>query len=185
MIAAIFGAFYIVEPISPLDWHIHLILERKHRQPRLPCSAVAQEVGVEAGSSEAEIVSTLGGWFCYYESLFTTLAAVAGAALLAIFPEPIAIAFKQYTVAAILVLSLASLPLSSLNCLCRNCYSHASAHCGCLLLGCLLTQTWVVIVASVFGTILVGIESSIKGTASLKIQQPHSIPLQFLTYYQH
>lgn len=164
MIAAIFGAFYIVEPISyypvlGLTGTYISFLSGNIGNLRLPCSAVAQEVvGVEAGSSEAEIVSTLGVAGSVITNLFfTTLAAVAGAALLAIFPEPIAIAFKQYTVAAIFgaVFGQFTLKFPKL--------AIAGIAIPMLLrivgpaIGMpFLTQTWVVIVASVFGTILVG-----------------------------
>ena len=62
-----YGAFYIVEPISYFPilgfpiWYLicHSYLEICSRM-RVPASAAAQDaLGVDAGSQEAELVSTL------------------------------------------------------------------------------------------------------------------------------
>ncbi|NCC96589.1 MAG: hypothetical protein EOM02_07090, partial [Synergistales bacterium] len=66
MIASIFGAFYIVEPVSyypilGLTGTYISFLTGNIGNLRVPCSAVAQDVvGVEPGTPEAEIISTLG-----------------------------------------------------------------------------------------------------------------------------
>lgn len=161
MIATIFGAFYIVElvsyyPILGLTGTYITFLTGNMGNLRVPCSAVAQEVvGVKPGTQEAEIVSTLGLTDSVVTNLFfTTLAAVAGATLLAIFPEPIAIAFKQYTVAAIFgaVFGQFTLKYPAL----------AAAGLGIPLLLFIggpaiglsfLAESWIVIIGSVFGTI--------------------------------
>ena len=164
MIAAIFGAFYVVEPVSyypvlGLTGTYISFLSGNIGNLRLPCSAVAQEVvGVEAGTPEAEIISTLGVSGSVVTNLFfTTLAAVAGAALLAIFPEPIAIAFKQYTVAAIFGAVFGQFTLKYPKLAVAGIAIPLLIYIVAPKIGLgFLTQTWIVIVASVFGTIAVG-----------------------------
>ncbi len=163
MIAAIFGAFYVVEPVSyypvlGLTGTYISFLSGNIGNLRLPCSAVAQEVvGVEAGTPEAEIISTLGVAGSVVTNLFfTTLAAVAGTALLAAFPEPIALAFKQYTVAAIFgaVFGQFTLkyPLLAVAGIGIPMAMHLIAH---SLHIPFLAQSWLLIVASIFGTIAI------------------------------
>ncbi|MDD4552143.1 hypothetical protein RBH88_00990 [Aminobacterium sp. MB27-C1] len=164
MIAAIFGAFYVVEPVSyypilGLTGTYISFLSGNIGNLRVPCSAVAQEVvGVEAGSPEAEIVSTLGLTGSVVTNLFfTTLAAIAGTALLAVFPEPIAIAFKQYTVAAIFGAVFGQFTLKYPKLAVAGIAIPLLIYIVAPKIGLgFLTQTWIVIVASVFGTIAVG-----------------------------
>ena len=162
--AAIFGAFYVVEPVSyypilGLTGTYISFLSGNIGNLRVPCSAVAQEVvGVEAGSPEAEIVSTLGLTGSVVTNLFfTTLAAIAGTALLAVFPEPIAIAFKQYTVAAIFGAVFGQFTLKYPKLAVAGIAIPLLIYIVAPKIGLgFLTQTWIVIVASVFGTIAVG-----------------------------
>lgn len=160
MVAAVFGAFYFVEPISyypilGLSGTYISFLTGNIGNLRLPCSAVAQEVvGVEAGTDEAEIISTLGVSGSVLTNLiFVTIAALAGAALLAAFPAPIALAFKKYTVAAIFGAVFGQFTLK---------YPLLAVFGLAIPLGLYLSgipflgQTWFVIVASVFGTIAIG-----------------------------
>ena len=66
MIATVFGAFYIVEPISyysvlGLSGTYMAFLSGNIGNVRLPCAAMALEVtGTESGTQEAEVVSTIG-----------------------------------------------------------------------------------------------------------------------------
>ncbi len=108
LIAAIFGAFYFVEPVSyypilGLSGTYMSFLAGNISNLRLPCSAVAQEVvEVEPGTPEAEIVSTLGiAGSVITNLIFVTLAVGAGYTLLALFPESVVTAFEDYTVPAI------------------------------------------------------------------------------------
>lgn len=164
MIAAIFGAFYIVEPVSyypvlGLTGTYISFLSGNIGNLRLPCSAVAQEVvGVEPGTNEAEIISTLGVAGSVITNLFfVTLAAVAGAALLAVFPEPVANAFKNYTVAAIFGAVFGQFTMKYPALAVIGIGIPVGLFLGAPALGIpFLAQTWVVIVLSVFGTIAAG-----------------------------
>lgn len=164
MIAAIFGAFYIVEPISyypilGLTGTYISFLSGNIGNLRLPCSAVAQEVvGVEPGTPEAEIVSTLGVAGSVVTNLFfVTLAAIAGATLLAMLPASIANAFKNYTVAAIFGAMFGQFTLKYPLLAVAGLGIPVGLFMGGPALGIpFLAQTWFVIVCSVFGTILIG-----------------------------
>jgi len=108
MIILIFGAFYLVEPISyypilGLSGTYISFLSGNISNLRIPCSAVAQEVaGTESGTLEAEIVSTLGITGSVVTNLlFLSLAVVAGPVLLGLFPPALQDAFRIYTVPAI------------------------------------------------------------------------------------
>lgn len=108
MIATIYGAFYIVEPLSyypilGLTGTYISFLSGNIGNLRVPCSAIAQEaVGAESGTPEGEIASTLGVCGSVITNLFfVSLAAVAGAVLLEALPAEIQSAFKLYTVPAI------------------------------------------------------------------------------------
>ncbi len=160
MIASIFGAFYIVEPVSyypilGLTGTYISFLTGNIGNLRVPCSAVAQDVvGVEPGTPEAEIISTLGLAGSVVTNLFfVTLAALAGTALLAAFPPAIALAFKKYTVAAIFgavfgqfALKYPVLAIPGIAIPLALYWSGIG----------FFTQTWVVIVMSIFGTIAIG-----------------------------
>lgn len=108
MVAAAFGAFYIVEPMSyypilGLAGTYISFTSGNISNMRVPCSAIAQEVtGVEPETPEAEIISTLGITGSVVTNLVAvSLAALAGTQLLAILPEPITIAFQSYAAPAI------------------------------------------------------------------------------------
>jgi len=161
MIAVIFGAFYIVEPISyypilGLSGTYISFLSGNISNVRIPCSAVAQEVaGTEPGTLEAEIVSTLGVTGSVVTNLFfVSLAAIAGTTLLGLFPTSIQDAFKSYTVPAIfgamlgqfslkapvLIIFALGIPLFLL---------HVAPTIGLAA----FSKPWIVIAASVFGTV--------------------------------
>jgi len=108
MIAALFGAFYIVEPVSyyavlGLSGTYMSFLAGNISNLRLPCAAMALEAtGTESGTKEAEVISTLGIAGSIITNLIgVTLAAFVGSALISIFPPVIADAFRNYTVPAI------------------------------------------------------------------------------------
>ena len=108
MVVVAFGALYLVEPISyfpalGLTGTYMAFLAGNVSNMRLPCSALAQEVvGVEPGSQEAEIVSTLAiAGSIVVNLVFVTLAAFAGYGLLKLLPGSLNSAFKDYTAPAI------------------------------------------------------------------------------------
>ena len=156
LIAAIFGAFYVVEPISyypilGLAGTYMSFLSGNISNLRLPCSAVAQEVtGVEAGTREAEIVSILGIAGSVVTNLvFVTLGAVAGYVLLRQLPAPVVTAFEVYTVPAIFGAVFGQFALR-----------HPSLAAIAMPIPIVLflffnAPDWVAIVVSVFGTIAI------------------------------
>jgi hypothetical protein len=163
MIATIFGAFYVVEPMSDdpilgLTGTYISFLAGNISNVRIPSAAVAQDVaGTETGTLEAEIVATLGVAGSVVTNLFfVSLAAVAGAYILGLLPVPVQNAFKNYTVPAvfggmfcqfgvkapILILFALAIPFLML---------YAAPLAGLSF----LATPWLVIVASVFGTVLI------------------------------
>ncbi|OFI06275.1 hypothetical protein CLOACE_10480 [Clostridium acetireducens DSM 10703] len=156
MIASLFGAFYIVEPISyysifGLAGTYLSFLSGNMSNVRIPCAAMALEATeTKPATKEAEIVSTLGITGSIITNLIgVTLAAFVGAALIKVLPPTIADAFKNYTVPAIFgaVFGQFSLKYPKL---------------GVVGIGIpavlrLTTKlpSWVLIIASVFGTIVV------------------------------
>lgn len=107
-IAAAFGAYYIIEPLSyypilGLSGTYMAFTSGSISDVRMPASAVAQEaVGVPYGSDEGAVVSTIG----VAGSVFTTLivvfiTAVFGTSIIEFFPEKLLFAVKLYTVPAV------------------------------------------------------------------------------------
>lgn len=107
-IAAAFGAYYIIEPLSyypilGLSGTYMAFTSGSISDIRMPASAVAQEaVGVPYGSDEGAVVSTIG----VAGSVFTTLVvvfitAVFGTSIIELFPEKLLTAVKLYTVPAV------------------------------------------------------------------------------------
>lgn len=164
MIATIYGAFYIVEPISyypilGLTGTYVSFVSGNISNLRVPCSAIAQEaVGAEAGSPEGEIASTLGLCGSVITNLFfVSLAAVSGAALLALLPGPVQEAFKAYTVPAIFGAMLGQFgskipPLIVTAIVVPFLLLYAVPLVGLSF----LAVPWFAIMASIFGTIAVG-----------------------------
>ncbi|MDR1377078.1 MAG: hypothetical protein LBJ22_06175 [Synergistaceae bacterium] len=163
MIATIYGAFYIVEPISyypilGLTGTYISFLAGNISNVRIPSAAVVQDVtGTETGTLEAEIVATLGVAGSVVTNLFfVSLAAVAGAYILGLLPVFAQNAFKSYTVPAIfgaifcqfgmkapiLIFFALAIPFLML-------YAAPLAGLG------FFAAPWLVIVASVFGTIAI------------------------------
>lgn len=163
MIATIYGAFYIVEPISyypilGLTGTYVSFLSGNIGNLRVPCSAIAQAaVGAESGTPEGEIASTLGLCGSVITNLFfVSLAAVAGTALLELLPPSVQQAFKLYTVPAIfgamlgqfggkapsLIVFGLAIPFFML---------YAAPRMGLAF----LATPWLVIIVSVFGTIAI------------------------------
>ena len=108
LVASVFGAFYVVEPISyypilGLAGTYISFLSGNISNLRLPCSAMAQEVvGVQEGTKQAEIIGTMGIIGSVIVNLAgVTLAAFIGTWLLGLFPKFVAEAFRMYTAPAI------------------------------------------------------------------------------------
>jgi hypothetical protein len=163
MVATVFGAFYIVEPISyypilGLTGTYISFLAGNISNVRIPSAAVAQDVaGTETGTLEAEIVATLGVTGSVVTNLFfVSLAAIGGAFILNLLPLAVQNAFKSYTVPAIfgavfcqfgmkapiLIPIAAAIPFLMM---------YVAPLAGLAF----LSTAWVVIVASVFGTIAI------------------------------
>jgi len=164
MIAVIFGAFYIVEPISyypilGLSGTYISFLSGNISNLRIPCSAVAQEVaGTETGTLEAEIVSTLGITGSVVTNLvFLSLAAMAGPMILDLFPAVLQEAFRVYTVPAIFGAMMGQFAMKAPILLIPALGIPIFLLYGAPVLGlaAMLSSPWFVIVCSVFGTIAV------------------------------
>lgn len=107
-IAAIFGAYYFIEPLSyypilGIAGTYMSFTAGSISDIRMPASAVSQEaVDAPYGSDEGAVASTLG----IAGSLFTTLSivfitAIFGSQLIQYFPEAMLTAVKSYTVPAV------------------------------------------------------------------------------------
>lgn len=102
-IAMVFGAFYFVEPFSyyPILGMVGSylgILSGNISNIRLPAAAASQmAVGVENGSKQAEIISTLGIAGSIFTNLFfLTVAVLLGEWIIDIAPDKVIIALKEY-----------------------------------------------------------------------------------------
>ncbi|QNB47976.1 hypothetical protein BR63_17945 [Thermanaerosceptrum fracticalcis] len=156
MIAALFGAFYVVEPVSyyavlGLAGTYMSFLAGNISNLRLPCASMALEVTeTEPGTKEAEVISTLGIAGSIITNLIgVTIAAFVGTALIKLFPPVVANAFKVYTVPAIFGAVFGQ-------------FAFRFPKLGVVGIGIpvilrLTTKlpAWALIIASVFGTILV------------------------------
>lgn len=163
MVAATFGAFYIVEPISyypvlGMTGTYISFLSGNIGNLRMPCAAVALEVvGEESGTPEAEMVSTLGLAGSVVTNLFfVSLAAVAGAWFLNALPLALQNAFKAYTVPAIFGAMLGSFGMKYPVLIIFGLGIPLFLLYGAPLVGlAFLSKVWIAIVCAVFGTILV------------------------------
>lgn len=102
-IAMVFGAFYFVEPFSyypilGMTGSYLGILSGNISNIRLPAAAAAQlAVGVESGSRQAEIISTLGIAGSIFTNLFfLTIAVFLGEWILEVAPASVVFALKEY-----------------------------------------------------------------------------------------
>lgn len=108
LVALSFGAFYIVEPVSyyaalGMSGTYLSFMSGNIGNMRVPCAAIALDVTEsETGTMQAEIVSTMAICGSIITNLaFTTLAAVVGTAVVAVLPEFITSALTNYAGAAI------------------------------------------------------------------------------------
>lgn len=107
LIASIYGAEYIMTPISyfpilGVSGTYMAFLSGNIANMRVPCAIVAQDaIGVEPGSNEAEVVATLGMAGSIITNLIvTTAAAIGGVWLYNLFP-PIVIEALSFVLPAI------------------------------------------------------------------------------------
>ncbi|MDO4662599.1 MAG: hypothetical protein Q4B36_05745 [Tissierellia bacterium] len=107
LIASIYGIYAIIEPISyfpmvGLSGTYMSCLSGNISNVRIPCSIIVQDsLGVEPGTKKAEIVSTIGiAGSIITNIIVVTIAAIGGAALMAMFP-PVVIEAFEYVSAAI------------------------------------------------------------------------------------
>jgi len=108
MTALSFGAFYVVEPISyyaalGMSGTYLGFLSGNIGNMRVPCAALALDVTEsESGTLQAEVVSTMAICGSIMTNLIaTTAAAVVGSAVVAVLPEFLNTALKNYAAAAI------------------------------------------------------------------------------------
>ena len=155
LVASVFGAFYIVEPISyypilGLAGTYISFLRGNISNLRLPCSAMAQEVvGVEEGTKQAEIIGTMGIIGSVVVNLAgVTLAAFVGAWLIGLFPAFVADAFRKFTAPAIFGAVFGQFAM-------RQPKLAPFALAIPLTLLHFKAPIWLVILASVFGTIAI------------------------------
>lgn len=163
LVAAVFGAFYIVEPLSyypilGLAGTYISFLSGNISNLRLPCSAMAQEVAeVKEGSREGELIGTMGiVGSVVINLIFVTLAAVIGFYVIRILPEIIQDAFRSYTAPAIFGAVFGQFALREIKL--------APFALGIPLILLLLgAPVWITILAAVFGTIGIARIFYIKG----------------------
>ncbi len=157
LIVAIFGAFYIVEPVSfypilGLAGTYLSFLSGNISNLRLPCSAMAQEVvGTKEGTRQAEIVGTMGIVGSVVVNLIgVTAAAVIGAWLISVLPAVITDAFRNYTAPAIFGAVFGQFAMREIR------FAPFALAIPLITLGLLGLPVWIVIPASVFGTVAIG-----------------------------
>lgn len=156
MIVTVFGAFYFVEPFSyfpilGMTGTYMAFLSGNIANVRLPASATAQAaVGVENGTKEGEVISTIGIAGSIITNLvFLTLAVLAGTAIMRVVPPVIELAFKEYTLPALFgalygqfavnmpKIALYALPLSL------------------VIMKFTSAPAWLVIIIAIFGTVFI------------------------------
>ena len=108
MVAASFGAFYVVEPVSyyaslGMTGTYLSFLSGNIGNMRVPCAALALDVTKsEAGTIQAEVVSTMAICGSIVTNLIaTTAAALIGAGIVAVLPTLISNGLTRYASAAI------------------------------------------------------------------------------------
>lgn len=160
LIVSIYGAWYIVEPISYFPilgtaGTYMSFLSGNIANMRVPCAAVAQDVlEVEPGSKEAELVATLGiAGSIVTNLIIVTIAALAGNKLISYFPPIVVQAFDFVLPAifgALFVMFSIKYPK----------YGVFAIALGVLTLGVIkVIPTWGVIPICVFSTIAFAVNS--------------------------
>lgn len=153
------GVFWFVEPpsyfpILGIPGTYMSFLSGNISNMRVPCSALAQEAaGVEEGSEEGSILSTIGiGASVFINLIILTIGAIAGIKLVAMFPPLVKAAFSFIlpTVFGGVFGQFAS----------RNYKLAGAALVLCMIMALLKAYIplWVIIPICVFGTIFIGVK---------------------------
>ena len=157
IIFSIYGVYSVVEPVSyypvlGLAGTYMAFLGGNISNMRVPASAVAQEnLGVEAGTRKAELVSTLAiAGSLITNALVVTIAALGGAALMSILPAVVLDAFN-YVSPAIFGAVFAMYASKDL-----KLGTFAIALSAVMLLVIKVLPAYIMIPAAVFGTIAMG-----------------------------
>ncbi len=153
LVAAAFGAFYIVEPVSyyailGLAGTYMSFLSGNISNLRLPCSAMAQEVvGVTEGSKKGEIIGAIGISASVLVNLaFVTAAAIVGMAIIGVLPEIIVEGFRDYTAPAIFGAVYGQFSMRYIQ------LAPIGIGIALIMLGIIQAPAWLAILACVFGT---------------------------------
>ena len=156
LVAASFGAFYFVEPISyysviGLSGSYLVFLSGNIGNMRVPCAALALDVTEsETGSIQAEVVSTMAICGSIITNLIaTTAAAIVGTAIVAVLPEAINVGLKTYASAAIFGATFGNFAVKKP----KVAVFGLLIPVVCKLIGVL--PAWLIIVLSVFGTVAI------------------------------
>jgi len=156
MVALSFAAFYVVEPISyyaalGMSGTYLSFLSGNIGNMRVPCATLALDAtDSQAGSLQAEVVSTMAICGSIFTNLFfTTLAALVGGVVVSVLPPFISVGLTKYAAAAIYGGTFGNLALKHPK---TAVYSLAVVLIIKLVLG---PPAWVLILLSVFGSILV------------------------------
>ncbi len=154
MIALSFGAFYVVEPVSyyaslGMSGTYLSFLSGNIGNMRVPCAALALDVtDSQPGTIQAEVVSTMAICGSIITNLIaTTSAALVGSAIVAILPAAINKGLQTYASAAIFGATFGNFALKNP----RVAIFGIGIPVICKLF--LPIPAWVIIVASVFGTV--------------------------------
>lgn len=154
LVAAAFGAFYIVEPVSyyailGLAGTYMSFLTGNIGNLRLPCSAMAQEVvGVTEGTKEGEVIGTLGITGSVITNLIgVSLAALVGMWIIGILPDIVVEGFRNYTAPAIFGAVYGQFAIRYIK------LSPVGIGIPLIMVGVFGAPAWLAILAAVFGTI--------------------------------
>ena len=157
MVAASFGAFYVVEPVSyyaslGMTGTYLSFLSGNIGNMRVPCAALALDVTKsETGSIQAEVVSTMAICGSIITNLIaTTAAALVGASIVAILPQVVSDGLKLYASAAIFGATFGNFALKKP----KVAVFGLGIPLACKLLVPSM-QAWLVIVLSVFGSVII------------------------------
>lgn len=172
MQVSVSGAYYIVEPISyfstlGMSGTYMSFLSGNISNMRVPCARVAQEAaGVEPGSDEGSIISTIGvAVSVVVNAAILTIAILFGSTLLAALPPNVNAMFN-YLLPALFASMLATAVLSDRRVACIGVplggFMTLAYKLGWLSFIPSAVQVAVVLMISVFGTIALGLMSESK-----------------------
>jgi len=167
MTVVAFGAFYIVEPVSyyaalGMSGTYLSFLSGNIGNMRVPCASLALDVtDSKTGSLQAEIVSTMAICGSIVTNLIaTTLAAFIGAAIVAVLPQALKVGLQTYASAAIFGATFGNFALKAP----KLAFFGLAIPVICKILTSYINiPAWLIIVLSVFGTVLIARIFYVKG----------------------